>query len=199
MTVRSLTSKFKLHDWPQSRQDYDATAHISYVLSRLPVIDCECGSSIEKRCIELPMLHHQPFLLQVGIGTAMFKTSVDSNNSHRHWPHWMVAKYCDDSVFWSPVRLYFNPISRFTEFNRKGEFTRTLWFCFPPGMLWEIQYRYDLAGLGYGGSNRQDWCSDFVGRWHILLQVRIRLLSLLEGSRLYDSLLCRTDGTSGDF
>lgn len=128
-------------------------------------------------------------------------TSVDSNNSHRHWPHWMVAKYCDDSVFWSPVSkwLYFYSVSRFTEFDRKGESTRILWFCFPPGMPWEIEYRYDLAELGYGGSNRQDWCSNSVGRWHILSPVRTRLLSLLEGSRLYDSLLCRTDGTSGDF
>lgn len=59
------------HDWPQSRQDYDATAHISYVLSRFLVINCECMSSTAKRCIELPMLHHQPFLLQVGISIPM--------------------------------------------------------------------------------------------------------------------------------
>jgi len=201
MTVRSSASKFEWHDWPQSRQDYDATAHISYVLSRLLVIDRECMSSIAKRCIELPMLHHQPFLLQVGIGIpmlALLSTRITVIGTGLvGWLLSIVMILCSGPLW---VNSYTSiSVSRLTEFDRKGESTGALWFCFPPGMLWEIKYRYDLAGLGHGGSNRQDWCSNSVGRWHILSPVRTRLLSLLEGSCLYDSLLCRTDGTSGDF
>jgi len=87
---------------PQSRQDYDATAHISYVLSTLLVIDCEHMSSVAKRCIELLMPHHQLFSSQVGVNTQC-KLLPLTRISHWYWPDWMATKHRDDLMFWSLV------------------------------------------------------------------------------------------------